>query len=117
MIVLIELLMYALAPIVAAIGAWGAAWFTAKTKFDVPESVVVLATQLAAAAARRVEAIAAAQSDRISSETKLGMALSYLDNLADDYPEAKDYVKSHAKGLVEAALRSTITPAEMTPKE
>jgi hypothetical protein len=112
----IEIIFYALAPLIAALIGMLAAWVKAKTKFDVPEALVVKATELAVKGVNRAEAIAKAQTQRMASDSKLSIALSYIDNYANDNPKLRDYVKNRARGLVESALASKLTPDDMTPK-
>jgi hypothetical protein len=112
----IEIIFYALAPVIAALIAWLVGWIKAKTKFDVPESLVVKAIELAVRGVERAEAIAKAQTQRMASDSKLSIALAYVDNYANDNPKLKEYVKGHARGLVESVLVSRLTPDDMTPK-
>ena len=113
---IMEILSPLLAALAAAVIAWIIAFIKAKTKFDVPASVQVKATELAVKAVTRVEELAKTQVNRMASGTKTEMALSYLDNLAETSPDVHRYIKSKGIDLIERVLISRLTPDEMTPR-
>ena len=114
---IIELLIPLLAAIAAAGVSWIVAFIKAKTKFEVPASVVTKATELAVEAVGRVEEVAKSQTERMLSETKAGAALSFLDNMAYKYPDVHKYITQKGRDLIEEVLISRLTPDELTPKK
>lgn len=112
----ISILTPALAALVSILVTAAITWIAAKLRLEVPPALAVKAAELAQQAVVKVEAAAKAKAGQITSKNKLMMALNYMDEVAQEYPELRKLLADKGAALVESVLRSRLTPDDLTPK-
>jgi hypothetical protein len=112
---LIELLAPFLVPVLSAVLGMAIAWVLKKVGITDPV-IVAKATEIAVLGVTKAEQVARSNADKIPAPAKMRSALAIMERLANENPQVKDYIIAKGAELAEAVLRSSLTPAHMTPK-
>jgi len=110
---IMEILSPSMQMAVAALVSLVAGIVAAKLGFKVPAPLQVKAVELIVQGAIKAEASLRG----MTSETKVQAALAAADRMAADNPKLRKIIVKSGRGLLESALRSKLTPDEMTPKD